>query len=131
MKKLIGTYFLGHESVDVFVHTKLLGGTGELPGGWAHGGSQYVGEIVVGIQHERWSVVLENIMHEGFEYLASKYFVRFKPSLTISDETDNCLFVMTHPQFSEITAGVAELMSQCQPKILAAHQKLHRKRKKK
>lgn len=130
MRKLIGDFFLGHETVQVFVDTTKMGAKAQEPGDWVHNGKIKTGFMVIGIAESRWSVAVENLLHEAFEYVAAKRNARFEPSLAISPDSSNCLFVFDHAVYTQMIAAVAEFVAQCQPGILSAHQKHHRKRKK-
>ncbi len=125
MKKELGQYFLGHESVRVFWDTNSRDGGCQLPGDWVKAGNVYVGQIVIGFSLS-WSEVVETLLHEAFEYAACKQGCRFTGDYRTNSSPSHGLFIMTHDQFSEITAQVGVFSSIVLPDLAAAYKK-HKK----
>lgn len=107
----VGAYDLGIRRVNVFA--SLTGGGGRFESAPKSG----VGCIVVGIDNETWHDVAETLLHEAVEFAASDFGVRYKKVPTYSNSADGYLFVMTHPQLSEVVGRASWLVTKCLPDL--------------
>lgn len=85
-------------------------------------------KMVIGIKASRWEKVLTGLLHEAGELTALELRLRYAPDVDFGEGCDQYLFVMTHPQFSEMTARVAWFASKVIPRLSQLYRK-HRIKK--
>jgi len=78
-----------------------------------------------------WVKLLEYTVHEAFELAMLQMQCRFIPSFSPSNTNDAYLFIMSHQQFAECCAIVAQFLSQVVPDLANAYKKWNKKGKKK
>jgi len=106
-QKIIGIYTAGWENIEVVL---MEGESGEfyfIP----ELGRNKVARIKIGADHARWEKVFDVLLHEIDEYVMSSMGFRFKPTQNINNSHDDYAFIMTHTQFTEKSARVAEFIS--------------------
>jgi hypothetical protein len=115
MRRLIGTYTLGIQSIRVY--------------GRAGNGAEFdcgAAEMTLGLDHD-WPGVVTELCHEAIEMCAAQMGLRWAPAPDFSGAADGWLFVMTHPQMSEVSARVGHMLSDALPDLATAHKKHARK----
>jgi hypothetical protein len=125
MKKLLGTYFLGYESIRVFTDAKSRDGEAQLPGKWQNAGTVLLAEITIGLNLS-WQETVETMLHEAFEYAAIKQNCRFVGSAWANSSPSRGLFVLDHEQFSEICAQVGVFTAEVLPELAGVWKALHK-----
>lgn len=114
-RRLIGAYDLGIQSIRVYVRS---GNGAEFDCGAA--------TMTVGLD-SAWPGIVSALCHEALEMSAAQMGIRWCPSPDFSGASDGWLFVMTHPQMSEVSARVGHMLSAALPDLAAAHKKHTRK----
>ncbi len=106
---LVGTYSIGYEHVKLYfirgLDGEVLNSSDENP----------IPIINIGIDCDEWRDVVSIIMHEAMEFVIDRQFARYEPSANISRDADQCIFVMTHQQFSDCCARVADFIAKALP----------------
>jgi hypothetical protein len=128
MKKLLGQYFLGNESVRVVIDTTSRDGHAQLPGNWQIAGKMITGCITIGLALE-WGSVVGTFLHEAMEYVAVKRECRFVADARFCLSPSHGVFLMTHDQYSEICDQVGMFLSQSLPDLATAHTKYRKAHK--
>lgn len=131
MTRFIGKFLLGHETVKVFCDAATGEASALTPGQYADS-KVMIGEIVIGLKHDRWSDVLENILHEAEEYLMTKRGIRYEPDSAVAHSTQSGIFVMDHVQFQDMIATTAQFVADVEPALKFAHkiEQKHQRQKK-
>ena len=122
MKK-IGQFDFGTRSVNLFWK--------EGTGGAFYMNHESDGQarIVLGVNERSWGAQVAVLLHEALELAMADHACRFNPAPDYSWDSANYLFVMNHPQFSEIVARVGLYVSNCLPALSQVY-KAQNKRKK-
>jgi hypothetical protein len=110
-QKIVGTYRLGHEMVQVILREGTGGDCYPLPGDINHA------RIKVGADYEMWQEIVGVFLHEAEELVASTLLYRWEQTNTDAGDHESLLFVMTHPQFSEVCARCGMLLADCLPDL--------------
>jgi hypothetical protein len=76
--------------------------------------------ITVGADHDAWGDVVAVVLHEAEEAVAVQLLLRFSLHDSYARDRLSLLFVMTHPQLSEVCARVGPFLAACLPEIEAA-----------
>ncbi len=111
---IIGHYSLGPQQVHLVLRE---GDGGEFYSQPADG---EVPRIKVGADYKSWSSVVRVLHHEAMEFAMTQTRVRYSPSPDYSCGHDGYVFIMTHPQFSEVGARVGEFLADCLPDVSRA-----------
>lgn len=117
--KAIGVFDIGCDAVTLFADPVLSGGSFDLR----------AKRITVGTGGEWWETLC-TLLHEAMEYAAAQLGVRYLPSVGVSPGHDDYLFVMTHPQFSEVVARAARFAAAADPLLQAERAAIAKKPKK-
>jgi hypothetical protein len=125
MKHKIGKYFLGLESVDVYVDPSTCDSHAQMPGDWQRQGTVHVGFLTIGLGHP-WQYVVSGLLHEAEEYLCVRLQYRYHQDLRAHDGPSVGLIVMTHDQFSELTDATGPFLVSCLPDLSKAYKKYHK-----
>lgn len=114
-QKIFGTYNLGGEPVQV----ALREGTG---GDWETRTQENRMAIlrVSGDDPDNWPGMVGVLLHEAEEFVASRMGLRFRPSPDFSGDNGSYTFLMTHTEYSELTARVGLFMAVCLPDLARA-----------
>lgn len=104
---VIGKYELGYEKVQLVLRDGYGGEFYHLPG------DIDCPRIKVGADHAEWWKVLTALFHEVGELAASRIGCRFSHADEVANDVHAYLFVMTHPQFSEIQGMTADFVARC------------------
>ena len=105
MKKHVGTYVFGYDTVRVYLIDGSGGNFSFLPD------DKGCPTINIGVEHDRYQDLLEVVLHETQEFIMARCAHRFKDSQTMTCEHSQYLFVFNHTQFSEMQARCAEFLS--------------------
>ncbi len=111
---IVGIYELGYERVQLVLRDGKGGEFWHLPGDIDNP------RIKLGADEREWWLFLANLLHEVGEFAASRVGCRFNPSDQVARDVHAYLFVMTHPQFSEVQAMTADYLSRCYDDLKAA-----------
>lgn len=85
-----------------------------------------VARIKVGADSS-WSDVISALLHEVFELQMTRLMCRYDPTTDYGRDHSSYLFVMTHPQFSNVCGRAAEFLTAVLPSVSKAYKKWHRK----
>ncbi len=85
--------------------------------------------VKVGADQAQWSDVVVVTLHEAAELVASTLLYRYEQTNDDGNDRLSLLFVMTHPQFSEVCARVGMFLAQCLPDLGVAWKKWRKGRK--
>ena len=124
MKKLIGTYEIGHERCQLFVSEGLNGSFTLLPTG-----HDRLPEIVIGLGEDQWWKTMIILQHEAFEFAMTRSGCRYDPNQDLSNSLSAFLFVMDHAQFSSVCALATDFVSASQAALAHAWKQYRKDRK--
>jgi hypothetical protein len=79
-------------------------------------------EIIVGI-NQPWEETIETFLHEAFECALIDLNTRLRTDSNWSHESSDFIFQMTHNQFAEACARVAELVKHALPPLSRLYRK--------
>lgn len=111
--KLLGTYTVGTRPIRVYTEKKSGSGSFDLRDS----------RMVVGIQSKDWWEVVNVLLHEATEMAMHDNQCRLAPVVDFGNSHDCYVFLMTHPQFSEITGQVANFLVQVLPDLAKRYNK--------
>ena len=120
---IVGTYEMGHECVELVIREDMGGEYYTIPE------KGHVARIKIGVDYKRWDEVVAVLLHEAMEFQADRHLARFRPTQDLSGDQHWYLFVLTHEQFSDCCAKVAEFLTVCLPELATAWKKWNKKRK--
>jgi hypothetical protein len=80
-----------------------------------------VPEITIGFDEPDFPHVLRTLLHEAFEFAMSDGNLRYVGSDDWGDSHDGYLFIMTHPQFSDMSGRVGAFLGACLPDTAKAY----------
>ncbi len=103
---IVGIYEAGWEQIELVLREGTGGEFYFIP----EEGINKVPRIKIGADHDKWQMIFEVYLHEIDEYVMSKMGLRYRPSNNISNNHDDYVFQMTHTQFAEKNARVAEFI---------------------
>ena len=115
--RVVGTYQLGSHMVQVVFREGVGGEYFVLPGDIPHP------RIKVGADQRDWSDVVEVLLHEAMEQEMEDLGYRWEPTNSVSRDRLGMMFVMRHPEFSEVCARVGLFLAVCLPDVAAAWRK--------
>jgi hypothetical protein len=111
-ERLIGTYVLGTRTVRLLYDPGLIGATFEpVPD------TNGIPELVVGFQTEDWDEVIDNLLHEAFEFSMMDLCCTSIPHPQASMDSGSYIFHMNHSQFAEVTARVSKFLAKTLPDL--------------
>ncbi len=116
-QKIIGVYPMGLAQVELVLRE---GNGGEF---YTFPEKGKVARIKVGADQKQWRDVVGVLLHEAFEFTAMQLALRYAPAPDLSRDNGNYLFVMTHTQFSDVSARAGEFISCCLPDLARAWDK--------
>ena len=123
-QKIIGDYYIGFDQCQLVNRA----GTGSefypLPE------KGHIPVIKIGMDYDKWRHVLAVLLHEAFEFELARHHARWEPHEDMGNEMSGFLFVMTHVEYSDICAKVAEYIADCQRDLYKAWKKWHKRGKK-
>ncbi len=119
MLKTLGRFALGVHSVKLDVDAESRDGFFNLS----------KNHIIVGLGYSRWPHVLEVLLHEAVEFSTAANKCRFVPDISTSDSADAYIFLMTHPQFSEVIGQAAEFLAAAAPIVAKEFDRVNRRRR--
>lgn len=121
-RAIIGIYEIGWEKVQIALREGVGGEFYFFPDDIA------CSEIVIGADSPTWDKILARLLHETQEYSAARLQVRYFPREGLSGDLHAYLFVMTHPQFSEICSMAADCIYRCYDDLKKGWQEWNRAR---
>ena len=119
--KIIGSFPLGHEYIDIAAHN---GYDGEFQ---SHAGKGKCARISVGISHKNWHKVVDVLLHELMEYAMWRDGLRYDPDDDVAQDAGAYLFVMRHDQFSNAIAKVGMAAASSHDELKKEWERVHKK----
>ena len=116
-QKIIGSYECGFDVIQ------LVGREGSGGEFYSIPGDINYPRIKVGLDQESFSLLLEALLHEVYEYELHKCGLRTRRTDSISCDHANYMFVFDHRQFAEVTARCAEFLEKALPDTRKAWKK--------
>ena len=113
---VVGVFCIGAEEVQVVLRS---GTGGEF---WFIPEEGKIARIKIGAD-SAWESVVASLLHEALEMQMARHHCRFDPSPDFGRDHSSYLFVMNHPQFSDIVARVGMFTSACLPEVGRAYRK--------
>lgn len=104
---IVGTYEMGWEHVQLVLREGLGGEFYLIPG------DIDCPRIKVGADQTHWKHLLVALLHEAGELATTRMKCRFSQAEEVSGDVHSYLFIMTHPQFSEVQGLTAEFVANC------------------
>ncbi len=121
MQKLLGTWNIGFENVELYATTGPSGSWGTTVLGPKDGGRN---RIYVDITTE-WQFTLDTLLHEVLEFQLIKLGHSYTPGLNLSTSSADKLFVFTHIQFTEVCSRSAWFLNEAVPSLQECHHAHH------
>lgn len=115
-QKIIGTYELGHEYVELVAVLDDSGGCFYFQPEKGH-----IARIKVGLDYHEWSECVSTFLHEAFEFALTRHRLRMRASGDLTNDHASYLFVFSHSQFSHICGEVGLFTAQALPDVAAAY----------
>lgn len=109
-QKIIGVYPCGGEDVQLVLRE---GGGGEF---YVTPEKGHVARIKVGGDCD-WDDVISALLHEAFELQMHRIGCRYDPTGDYGKDHSSYLFVMTHPQYSNVCGRVAQFLTKAVPAL--------------
>jgi hypothetical protein len=116
--KKIGHYQLGAESIKITIHD----GEG---GFFSHSASGEVAHLSIGAHSGDWPEFVGVLHHEAMEFAMWRRGHRYTDDPDKARDNGARIFVMTHTQFSEVSAQVGAFMANCLPDACRAFKAFH------
>lgn len=114
-QKIVGTYDLGGESVQLALRE---GDGGDWDSRTPEGRMPL---LRVGDDgSDSWPGVVGVLLHEAEELVSARMGLRFRPNPDFAGDNGSYVFLMTHTQYSELTARVGLFMAVCLPDLARA-----------
>jgi len=110
-QQVVGAYQLGSHMVQVVLREGDGGEYYVLPGDIPHP------RIKVGADQGEWSDVVEVLLHEAMEQVMADLGYRWEPTNAVSRDRLGMMFMMAHPEFSEVCARVGLFLALCLPDV--------------
>jgi hypothetical protein len=114
MKRTIGHYELGHQSVQLILRD---GDGGEF---YTVPGSGKTPLIAVGGDYDNWFRVVEVLHHEAMELALTMCGCRYNPAPDNGGDHTGYMFFMSHAQFSDASARTGQFMAASLPDMARA-----------
>lgn len=108
--KLIGTFQLGHINVDVYADFN-----DTCSRFWMSPNEADKPRIRVGFDQEKWSHVVDGIVHEAAEMLLCMKECRYDRSCKFTGDSADHLFIMDHAQFGDMCSHLARFLTDVLP----------------
>ena len=106
-QKVVGIYEIGYEKAQLVLRE---GTGGDF---WMVPGDIDCPRIKIGADQEKWCDLLVCLLHEAGELALARLKCRYMPTESIAMDVHSYVFIMTHPQFSEVQALTAEFVANC------------------
>lgn len=107
-QKIIGTYYIGRDCVEVVLRE---GDGGEF---YFIPELGHIPRIKIGAGYDEWREIVSVLLHEAMEFVMSKLKHRYsKTEVFPPRESSDCVFILSHSDFSDVCARVADLISCC------------------
>lgn len=123
-QKIIGTYELGHEYVQLVAILDESGG--EF---YFQPEKNQVARLKVGLDYRDWDSCVSTFLHEAFEFALTRHKCRMRASGDLVNDHADYLFVLSHCQFSQICGEVGLFTAQALPELAGAYKKNRASRK--
>lgn len=122
-QQTVGTYYIGHEQIQVVLREGMGGEFFSCP----ERGS--VPRMKIGADSCSWPYIVGTVLHEAFEFQMSMRSCRLEPADDLGRDHAQYIFLMKHPQYSDICARVGQFMADALPDISRAWSKWKRNTK--
>ena len=93
-QKIVGTYRLGNQMVQVVLREGAGGECYSVPGDISYP------RIKIGVDSGNWPYIVGVLTHESAELVASNLHYRYEPTNMDAHDVQSLMFLLTHPQFS-------------------------------
>lgn len=121
-QRIIGSYELGHQSVQLVIRDGSGGEFYTVPEIGSTPRIKVGGDVT-------WFRAVETLHHEAMELAMTMVGVRYAPAPDNGCDAGNYLFCMSHAQFSEASARTGQYMAACLPDLSRAWTKWRKARK--
>ena len=108
---LIGTYQMGGLNVELCWR---IGTGGEF---WFNPDKGKLPKIVIGMSEKDFSNALTTLIHEAIEFAATQRGARFSRSGDYGDSHDGYVFILAHPELSDVCGRVGTFIGECLPEF--------------
>lgn len=108
-QKIIGSYFIGYESVELSLNDGSGGGVFFVEEG-------SIARMKLGGDQD-WDSCFASLLHETFELVFDRIKCRFVPCNDMGKSAGSFLFVADHVAFSDVCAKSAEFIDACLPDL--------------
>lgn len=115
-QKIVGIYYAGFEQFELVLRE---GDGAEFYAVPEHGENK-IPRIKIGADQGKWDDVIAVLLHEVQELIIFRLRGRYSPSDGISIDHAAYLFILTHPEFSELCKRTAEFISDALPDLAKA-----------
>lgn len=121
-QKIVGTYRLGDDSVQIVLREGNGGDFYFLPGDIPYP------RIKIGANVENWHNIIGTLLHEAQEYVLARLCCRLTPDDEFGRDSASYIFLLRHEQYSDVCARAGMLLAQCLPDLSAAWKKWKKKK---
>ena len=83
----------------------------------------HIARIKIGADQEKWHQIVNVLLHEAQELAYQRIGGRWTPAYDMANDHAAYLFSLSHTQFTEATARVAEFVAGCLPDLEKAWKK--------
>lgn len=118
--KTIGTYELGFRQMKVFVNPQTSGGAVDLR----------KCTMTIGTADEDWWRVVAVLLHESIEAGMMDLHCRLNDTADGYSSDDSVVFIMTHPQYSQVIGQAAEFLTLVLPDLAREYNAARRSNRK-
>lgn len=108
-QKIVGIYRAGYDLIELVLREGTGGDFYFVP----EEDKNQIPRIKIGADEKEFYQVFANLQHEIYEFQMTRNNCRFTPSLDISNDYSAFIFVMTHTQFSDISAKASDFIDSC------------------
>ena len=122
-QKIVGIYEMGYMAIELVAREGTGGEYYTIP---EHG---HIPRIKLGMDHTQWRDVVDVLLHETLEFAIDTKNGRLRPTYDTTLGHDNFVFLLTHPQFSDMCAKVAEFITTALPDLAAVWKKWKKRSK--
>lgn len=119
---IVGTYDIGSERVELFLRQGDGGEFNAMPD------RSGIAQIKIGADFPTWHDVVATLLHEALEFQMMQRGNRYSPAPDHAQDHSSYLFVMTHQQFSEVTARAGIFVAHCLPDLARAWNRWRKKK---
>lgn len=118
-QKIVGTYMLNDEPIVLALREGTGGDFTTRP----ETKQPAIISVGAGGPNAEWRFAVGILLHEAGEFVAVRMGLRYRPSGEFAMDNGSHVFLMTHTQYSELTARVGEFLAECLPDLCDAWRK--------